>query len=59
MAVNGRPSSFESLTNHDINILPSVNLLGNYIRIKVRSLNCNVLCDRHVQTLMLSTNHYS
>jgi len=59
MAANGRAYSFESLTNHDINILPSANLLGNYIQIKVRSLNCNVLCDGHVQTLMLSTNHYS
>jgi hypothetical protein len=59
MAVNGRTCNFESLTNHDINILPFVNLLRNYIQIKVRYLNCNVLCDSHVQTLMLSTNPYS
>ena len=53
MAVNGRTCNFESLTNHDINILPFVNLLRNYIVL------CNVLCDSHVQTLMLSTNPYS
>ena len=35
----------KSPDNSDIDMISSVNLLGNYIQIKVGHLNCSALCD--------------
>ena len=44
-AATGYISSVKSPDNNDIDMISSVNLLENYVQIKIGHLNCSALCD--------------